>query len=132
MGYCFSLKYAEYKVVTNATYELIWIETLLKELDVRQTSPHVIWCDNIGATYLSSNLGFHACTKQIKINFHFIREKVAQKLLQVWFGSSKDQLADIFNKVLPLPLFEERKCNLNMSPIVEIDGGTSMFVLGLY
>jgi hypothetical protein len=50
------------------------------------------------------------------------------------FGLSlrKTKLADIFSKALPLPLFEECKRNLNMSPIVEIDGGTSMFVLGLY
>ena len=49
---------SEYKVVANATAELIWVEALLKELGVRQNSPHVLWCDNIGATYLSSNPGF--------------------------------------------------------------------------
>jgi histone deacetylase 1/2 len=114
---------SEYKAVANATAELIWVEALLNELGVRQDSPPVLWCDNIGATYLSSNPVFHARTKHIEVDFHFVRERVAQKRLHVRFVSSKDQLADIFTKPLPLPLFQECKRNLNMFPIVEIEGG---------
>jgi hypothetical protein len=95
----------------------------LKELGIQQKSPSVLWCDNIGATYLSSNLVFHARTKHIKVDFHFVCERVAQKLLQVRLISFKDQLADIFTKPLPLPLFEECKRNLHMCSIVEIGGG---------
>ena len=95
----------------------------MRELGVRQESPPVLWCDNMGATYLSSNPVFHARTKHIEIDFHFVRERVAQKLLQVRFISSKDQLADIFTKHLPLPMFEECKRNLNMLSPVEIEGG---------
>ena len=86
---------SEYKAVANATAELIWVEALLKELGVKQESPPVLWCDNIGATYLSSNPVFHARTKHIEVDFHFVRERVAQKSLQVRFVPSKDQLADI-------------------------------------
>jgi histone deacetylase 1/2 len=114
---------SEYKAVANATAELIWVEALLKELRVRQDSPPVLWCDNIGATYLSSNPVFHARTKHIEVDFHFVRERVAQKTMQVRFISSKDQVADIFTKPLPLPLFQECKRNLHMFPIVEIEGG---------
>lgn len=114
---------SEYKAVADATAELIWVEALLKELGVQQVSPPVLWCDNIGATYLSPNPVFHARTKHIEIDYHFVRERVAQKLLHIRFISSKDQLADIFTKPLPLPLFQECKRNLNMLSIVEIEGG---------
>ena len=105
---------AEYKSVANATAELIWIESLLRELGVAQPHPSVLWCDNNGATFLSSNLVFHARTKHTEIDYHFVRERVAQKLLQIKFVSSKDQLADIFTKPLPSPMFEVCRRNLNL------------------
>ena len=92
---------AEYKAVANATAELIWVQSLLRELGVSQAQPPVLWCDNIGATYLSSNPIFHARTNHIEVDYHFVRERVAQKLLHIKFISSKDQLADIFTKPLP-------------------------------
>jgi hypothetical protein len=56
---------------------------------------------------LSANLVFHARTKHIEINFHFVREKVVDKLLDVRFISSKDQLVDGFTKALSVRSFQE-------------------------
>jgi histone deacetylase 1/2 len=106
---------SEYKALANATAEVIWIQALLAELGVTQRRSPVLWCDNIGATFLSSNPVFHARTKHIEVDFHFVRERVARKLLQIRFISSKNQLADIFtNKPLPLPLFRFCRHNLNL------------------
>jgi histone deacetylase 1/2 len=105
---------SEYKALANATAEVIWIQALLAELGVTQRRSPVLWCDNIGATFLSSNPVFHARTKHIEVDFHFVRERVARKLLQIRFISSKDQLADIFTKPLPLPLFQFCRRNLNL------------------
>jgi histone deacetylase 1/2 len=62
----------EYKAVANATAELIWVEALLKELGIQQRSPSILWCDNIGAIYLSSKSIFHARMKHIEVDFHFV------------------------------------------------------------
>jgi histone deacetylase 1/2 len=105
---------AEYKAVGDATAELIWVQSLLRELRVSQSQSPILWCDNIGATYLSSNPVFHARTKHIEVDYHFVRERVARKLLRVGFISSKDQLADIFTKPLSLPLFQGCRRNLNL------------------
>jgi hypothetical protein len=65
-----------------------------------------LWCDNIGATYLVSNPIFHARTKHVEIDYHFVRERIASKELYVRFISSQDQLADILTKSLPTPHFQ--------------------------
>jgi histone deacetylase 1/2 len=114
---------SEYKAIANATSEIIWIQALLGELGVSQRHPPILWCDNIGATFLSANPVFHARTRHIEVDFHFIRERVAKKLLQIRFISSKDQIADIFTKPLPLPQFKTCKHNLNVHGTVEIEGG---------
>jgi histone deacetylase 1/2 len=83
---------SEYKALANATAELIWVHTLLGELGVSQRQSPILWCENIGVTFLSANpvLVFHARTKHIEVDLHFVRERVAQKLLQIRFISSKD------------------------------------------
>jgi histone deacetylase 1/2 len=105
---------AEYKAMANAAVEIIWLESLLRELGVRLPHPPCLWCDNLGATYLSANPVFHARAKHIEIDFHFVRERVRSKQLQVRFVSSRDQLADGFTKSLPTHKFEAFRDNLNL------------------
>jgi histone deacetylase 1/2 len=93
---------AEYKSLANATAELIWVEALLKELGVKLKEKPSLWCDNLCATYLSANLVFHACTKHIEIDFHFVKERVGNNLLATRFISSADQVVDGLTKALPV------------------------------
>jgi hypothetical protein len=44
---------SEYKALANATAELIWVQSLLLELGIQQSRAPVLWCDNLGAIYLS-------------------------------------------------------------------------------
>ena len=105
---------AEYKALANATAEIIWVQSILKELGMKNTKAPCLWCDNLGATYLSANPVFHARTKHIEIDFHFVRERVANKLLDIRFIHSQDQVADGFTKALPTRSFEDFKHNLNL------------------
>jgi hypothetical protein len=73
-----------------------------------------LWCDNLGAKYLSANPVFHARTKHIEIDFHFVRERVAEKLLDVRFISTNDQLADGFTKPLSAAKLKAFRSNLNL------------------
>ncbi|XP_031116683.1 uncharacterized protein LOC116020343 [Ipomoea triloba] len=90
----------EYKALADVTAEVTWLVSLLKEIGMLVRSVPRLWCDNLGATYLCANPVFHAPTKHVEIDYHFVRDKVAKKELQVHFISTKDQLADIFTKPL--------------------------------
>jgi hypothetical protein len=90
-----STKEGEYKALANATTtDLIWIEALLGEFGVTLKDKPCLWCDSLGASYLSANHAFHARRKHIKIDLQFICERVANEVLDIRFISSKSQIAD--------------------------------------
>jgi hypothetical protein len=92
----------------------MWLKSLLSELGSSPPLPATIWCDNIGAIYLSSNPVFHARTKHIELDYHFIREQVQSKAIQVKFISSADQIADILTKPLGSRLFHRHRDKLRL------------------
>lgn len=70
----------EYKAIADTTIELtwlLWLLALLREFGVTTHVLPMLWCDNLGATYVSANPLFHAHSRHIEIDFHFVREKVS-------------------------------------------------------
>ncbi|GKC78620.1 gag/pol polyprotein [Tanacetum coccineum] len=67
----------EYKAHADTVSKLTWLQALLNELGIHSSSTPILWCDNLGATYLSANPIFHARIKQMEMDYHFVREKVA-------------------------------------------------------
>lgn len=105
---------SKYKDVADATAEVIWLQVLLRELEIPQPRPPTLWCDNLGATYLSANPIFHRRSKHIEVDYHFVPERVASKQLEVRPISTKDQLADALTKPLVAPTFIRFRNNLNL------------------
>ena len=81
---------AKYKALADGTAEVFWLCYLLTDMCFSPSSVTTIWCDNLGATYLSANLIFHARTKHVEVDYHFVRDRVAKKEIQIHFISSKD------------------------------------------
>ncbi|GKA37408.1 retrovirus-related pol polyprotein from transposon TNT 1-94, partial [Tanacetum coccineum] len=98
-------KEAEYMALTEAVKESIWLKALLIELRVNLRSV-VVNCDNQGAIHLSRNAVFHERTKHINVRYHFIREIVESKEIEVAKIGTKDNAADAFTKVVPGPKFK--------------------------
>ncbi|KAJ9689323.1 hypothetical protein PVL29_014817 [Vitis rotundifolia] len=68
---------AEYRVMTLATCELIWLRQLLQELRFGKDEQMKLVCDNQAALHIAFNPVFHERTKHIEVDCHFIREKIA-------------------------------------------------------
>jgi hypothetical protein len=77
----------------------------------------VIYYDNISSILLANNLVYHARTKHIEVHYHFIREKVLAKKIDLIHVSTKDQVVNIFTKVLGTDKLKFRK----MYGVLEVD-----------
>ena len=106
---------SEYRALALASVELCWLRTLLNDLGVFISTAPTLWCDNVSALAIASNPVFHACTKHIEVDLHFVRERVLRKDLTVKFVSTLDQLADIFTKSLSPNRFLALRSNLMAS-----------------
>lgn len=107
---------SEFRSLAATCSEIIWLQFLLAELRIPLASPPSLWCDNQSANFLAANPMFHARTKHVEIDFHFIRERVANKSLLIRFISTKDQLADVFTKPLAAPRFLHLASKLTVAP----------------
>jgi hypothetical protein len=113
----------EYKAVANIATEVLWLKTLLRDLGVPIMATPILWCDNIGATYLSVNIVFHARTKHVEIDFHFVHDQVAHKTIQIQFIPSKEQLANILTKPIVATCSQYFITKLNVaSPPLRLQG----------
>ena len=44
---------SDYKAMVNAIAEVIWLRSLLKEVGISKDTKSFLWCNNLGATFLS-------------------------------------------------------------------------------
>jgi hypothetical protein len=80
--------------LANVTAEIMWIQTLLRDLQV-SIPPHAkVWVDNMGTKYLAFNPVFHGRMKHVEVDYHFIRERVARGILEVDCVPTGDQIDD--------------------------------------
>jgi hypothetical protein len=105
---------AEYHVVANGVAEACWLWQLLQELHAPLSKSTLIYCDNVGAVYLSTNPVQHQRIKHVEIDLHFIRERVAIGDVRVLHVPTTSQFADIFTKGLPTSVFSEFRSSVNI------------------
>ncbi len=81
-------------------------------------APVVIYCDNISSILLANNPVYHARTKHIEVHYHFIREKVLAKEIDLIHVSTKNQVVDIFIKALNINKLKRFR---KMLSVLEVD-----------
>ena len=61
--------------------------------------------NNQGSLALAKDNKFHSRTKHINLHYHFIREAVENRKIEVTYIPTEDNIANIFTKSLAKPKF---------------------------
>ncbi|MCO5571898.1 hypothetical protein L7F22_025647 [Adiantum nelumboides] len=90
---------AEYVAASEACKEAIWLTRLVGDLGIVREIL-VLHCDSQSAIQLARNPVFHAKTKHVDVRYHFIREVLEDKRLQLVKVHTDDNPADLLTKSL--------------------------------
>ena len=88
---------AEYMAATHASKEALWLKRFVSDLGWEQSTVKV-FCDNQSALKMMKNPTYHARTKHISVQYHFIRELIEAKELAFQFVGTNLQCADFLTK----------------------------------
>ena len=87
---------AEYVAASEACKEAIWLGRLVIDLGIKGETP-MLHCD----IQLARNPVFHSKTKHVDVKYHFIREMLEDKQIQLVKVHLSDNPADLLTKELP-------------------------------
>ncbi len=108
---CASAAEAEYAACFLNGQIIIWLRAILAVLGYPQDSPTRMRCDNQCAVGLANNTVKPKRSKAIDMRYHWIRDKVKNSCIDVYWWPGVENLADFFTKALPVHNFEELKPN---------------------
>lgn len=91
---------AEFIAATEACKELLWMKKYVQELGFKQER-YVLFCDSQSAIHLGKNSAFHARSKHIDVRYHWIRDVLNSKLLELEKIHTDDNGSDMLTKSLP-------------------------------
>ena len=103
---------AEYMALSDAVREILYVYQLMKDLLVL-TLPVVVHVDNQGAAFIAEKEVNNKLTKHIDVRFHFVRQYIADKIIDMQYIPTALNVADIFTKPLDTVIFA-RLCELLM------------------
>jgi len=111
---------SEYAAMAHAAKEAIWLQYLLRDLNMSKYEPSILFRDNQGAISLAKNPTHHAKTKHVDVQLHFIRDHIEKGTINVKYCPTEDMLADIMTKGLA----KDRHAGLMRSMGMGICGAT--------
>ena len=67
---------SEYRTMATLVNEFVWLVGLLKDLTINHDQPALLYCDSQAAIHIATIPMYHERTKHIKLECHFVREKI--------------------------------------------------------
>ncbi|GJR96551.1 hypothetical protein Tco_0268725 [Tanacetum coccineum] len=95
---------AEYIALSGCFSQILWMHSQLTDYGFK-FNKIPLYCDNKSVIALCCNNVQHSRAKHIDIRYHFIKEQVENRIVELYFVRTEYQLADIFTKLLPRERF---------------------------
>jgi hypothetical protein len=97
---------AEYMALSDCARQAVWMKTLLSELGLSMVATP-IYGDNQGSIFIASNPITEKRSKHIDIRYHYVRDCVEEKKVELMFIPGEDNPADMLTKNLGRIKFEK-------------------------
>ena len=110
---------AEYIALCQASKNIIWATRWIKELNFGHVSdlPIQLFGDNQGSLDIIKNPEHHSRTKHIDIQYHYIREVVADGLVKTSYVPTREMVADILTKPTKPDIFVPLRAKLGLKEV---------------
>ena len=89
--------------------EIKWMKQMLEEKNFQVRTPVIVNIDNQSAMKIAENDVDHSRTKHIDIKNHFIKNEINDKMIELKWVATENQIADIFTKGLGYPTYNKLK-----------------------
>ena len=95
--------------LTLATQEALWLNHLMAELNLQKepSIPALVCEDYQSAISMTRNPQFHGRSKHIAMKYHFIRDEMKKRAIDIKYCRSENMLADMLMKALYGDRFEK-------------------------
>ena len=111
---CCTLIYkAEYMAMSDTSQQLLWLKSLFEEIGYK-VKPITLHVDNKGAILLAKNRKQEHRSKHIDIRYHFIQEKVEEKIINIVHVPTQEQLADIMTEIATFDTFVKMRKQIGL------------------
>jgi hypothetical protein len=105
---------AKYMSISDCSRQCAWIHSLFSKIGYPMKAPIPLCGDNQGSIFLASNPATGKLSKHIDIRFHYIRQEVQHKHIDVLFVDGIENPADMFTKNLARVKFEKFRGQLGL------------------
>ncbi|GJX70741.1 retrovirus-related pol polyprotein from transposon TNT 1-94 [Tanacetum coccineum] len=95
---------AEYIALSGCCAQILWMRSQLTDYGFT-FNKIPLYCDNKSAIALCCNNVQHSKANHIDVHYHYIKEQVENRIVELYFVRTEYQLADIFTKPLPRERF---------------------------
>nr|GEU55312.1 retrovirus-related Pol polyprotein from transposon TNT 1-94 [Tanacetum cinerariifolium] len=96
---------AEYVTLSASCAQVMWMRTQLKDYGFNYKKIR-FYCASQSAIVISCDPVQHSRTKHIHTRYHFIKEQVENRIIELYFVITEYQLVDMFTKALPKDRFK--------------------------